>query len=177
MGSRLRWLVTGSEESVPGGSVRVWTRLAAATMPCFGLLVFLVFNYWLTGSPITWMHAVSAWGRSIPGAGPFGGALAVSPETPQEVFNAAAALFAAVMVFPVAWRFGAPYALFTLLILAPPFLSGGLESMGRYTSVAFPLFLGLAAASERGSRVTVTIVFAMLQAVAAVMFFTWRPMY
>jgi hypothetical protein len=174
---RLRWPLTGQAEATGGGVRRLWAGLAAAAMPGLGLAAFLVFNYWLTGDPITWMRAVAAWGRSMPGSGPFGGLLSVAPHTPQEYFNAAAVLFAGVMLFPVARRFGAPYAAFTLLILAPPFVSGGLESMGRYTSVAFPLFLALASVTGKGWRLGLTIVFAMLQGLAAMMFFTWRPMY
>lgn len=177
VGPGLRWFVTGREDRAEGGVRRVLEGLAAAAMPGVGLLVFLAFNYWLTGDPFTWMRAVAAWGRSIPGAGPFAGALSVAPRTPQDMCNAAAVLFAAVMIIPVTWRFGAPYGLLTVVALAPSFLSGGLESIGRYTSVVFPLFLGLAAVTGPRARLALIIVFAVLQALAAVMFFTWRSMY
>ena len=177
IGPRLRWWLTGSEDRPEGGIGRTTRGLAAASMPGVGLLLFLAFNYWFTGDPTTWMRAVEAWGRTVPGAGPFAGALGVGVYNTKDVFNASASIFAAGMIPVVAWRFGAPYALFTLLLLAPPFLSGGLESMGRYSSVAFPMFLGLAAVLNRSSRLALTIAFALLQVLAATMFFTWRPMY
>lgn len=161
--------------------------LLAAGAPAAGLLCYVTFNYWMTGDPLAWMHAVRAWGRSVPGAAPPpGGAMGWSPAqalfdllpgSPKEAFNMSAGLFMAALVVPVTWRFGAPYGLFIVLVLLPPILSGGSESLGRYTAVLFPAFLWLGAAIPARRRTAWVLCFALLQAVGAALFFTWRPFY
>jgi hypothetical protein len=49
--------------------------------------------------------------------------------------------------------------------------------MGRVTSVLFPVFLWLGAAVPPRQRVAWLVGFSMMQAVCAVAFFTWRPLY
>jgi hypothetical protein len=50
-------------------------------------------------------------------------------------------------------------------------------SMGRITSVLFPMFIWLAAVVPARYRVGVMIAFATLQGFAAALFFTWRPLF
>jgi hypothetical protein len=50
-------------------------------------------------------------------------------------------------------------------------------SIGRMTSVLFPLFIWLAATLPARRRTAVMMVFAMAQGFAAVPFFTWRPLF
>jgi hypothetical protein len=50
-------------------------------------------------------------------------------------------------------------------------------SMGRVTSVLFPVFLWLAAAVPARHRTAWIACFALLQGFVAVMFFTWRPLF
>ena len=61
--------------------------------------------------------------------------------------------------------------------MIPPLLMGGLTSMGRVTSVLFPTFVWLAAAIAPRQRTAWVAAFAMLQAVCAAAFFTWRPLF
>jgi hypothetical protein len=63
-----------------------------------------------------------------------------------------------------------------LLNVLLPLLMGGVLSMGRVTSVIFPIFLWLGAAIPAHHRSGWLVGFAMLQAVCAVAFFTWRPL-
>ena len=56
-------------------------------------------------------------------------------------------------------------------------LSGGMLSMGRVTSVLFPVFLWLGAAVPARHRVAWITAFALFQSFAAVLFFTWRPLF
>jgi hypothetical protein len=56
-------------------------------------------------------------------------------------------------------------------------MMGGLLSMGRLTSVLFPAFLWLGAAIQPSRRTAWLIAFAMMQALLAGVFFTWRPLY
>lgn len=161
--------------------------MAAAGMPVAGLLCYAAFNAWLTGDPLAWMHAVSAWGRAVPGAqAPAGVSLGWSlgdglqqllPTSPKELFNIASGLFMAALVIPVTRRFGLPYGLFVFLVLLPPILSGGSESLGRYTLVLFPAFIWLGERIPASHRAGWLIGFGILQGVGAALFFTWRPFY
>ena len=82
-----------------------------------------------------------------------------------------------VAVWPVFRRFGLAYAVFILITILPPMAAGGMLSMGRVTSVLFPVFLWLGGAIPERNRPAWIATFAMLQAFVAVMFFTWRPLY
>jgi hypothetical protein len=64
-----------------------------------------------------------------------------------------------------------------LVNLLPPMMAGGFLSIGRVTSTLFPAFLWLGAALPPRHRTPCAVVFAVLQGFAAVMFFTWRPLY
>ncbi len=67
--------------------------------------------------------------------------------------------------------------MFILITILPPMSAGGLLSMGRVTSMLFPVFLWMGAAVPARHRVAWIGVFALLQGFVAVMFFTWRPLY
>jgi hypothetical protein len=89
----------------------------------------------------------------------------------------ACVMFTLASVWPVYRRFGAPYAALILVNVLPPLAMGGLLSMGRVTSVIFPTFLWLGAAVPARHRTGWLVGFAMLQALCAIAFFTWRPLY
>ena len=83
----------------------------------------------------------------------------------------------AASVVPV-WRgFGAPAAVLLAVNLLPSLSSGGWLSVGRATSVLFPVFLWLADVVPVRHRMIWIGAFAALQAFAAVLFFTWRPLF
>jgi hypothetical protein len=86
-------------------------------------------------------------------------------------------LFVMATLWPVFRRIGFPYAVLILINLVPPLMMGGLLSIGRVTSVLFPAFVWLALAIPTAHRTAWIAGFAMLQAVVAAMFFTWRPLY
>ena len=93
-----------------------------------------------------------------------------------DMVNAVAVLFALAAIVPVYRRFGLPYAAIVVLNVVPPVMMGGMLSMGRITSVLFPLFLWLAAVVPPHHRAVWLMAFAMLQALGAITFFTWRPL-
>ena len=76
-----------------------------------------------------------------------------------------------------AMRFGPAYGLFLLLMIVPPLLRGGFLSLGRLTSTLFPLFLYLGWQVRAAPRAALITAFAGLQALLAVLFFTWRPFF
>lgn len=170
-----------------GGWSRLADRLAAAAAPGIGMLIYSTYVFFLTGNPLQWAVQNAAWGRVYRGldalvaqqAQRIGdhGVYAYVNTRPIEAVQLAAVLFALASVWPVARRLGLAYAAFILVNLLPPLMMGGLLSMGRVTAVLFPTFLWLGAAIPAAHRTAWLVVFAMLQALGAAIFFTWRPLY
>ena len=94
-----------------------------------------------------------------------------------DVLNASAVVFALASVWPVYRRLGLPYAAMILVNVLLPLTFGGVLSMGRVTSVMFPSFLWLGASIPAAQRSGWLVGLAMLQALCAIAFFTWRPLY
>lgn len=162
-------------------------RIAVAAMPGIGMLIFSAYIYSLTGHPLQWAANHAAYGRvyrsldalvvdriqyiQINGFYNYASVLSL------DLINAIPVVFALGSVWPVYRRFGAPYAAMILVNVSLPLLMGGVLSMGRVTSVIFPIFLWLGAAIPPRHRSGWLMAFAMLQALCAVAFFTWRPLH
>ena len=74
-------------------------------------------------------------------------------------------------------RFGPAYGLLIVVMIAPPLFRGGFLSLGRLTSTLFPLFLYLGWQLRGTPLAAAVMAFAGLQALLAVVFFTWRPFF
>jgi hypothetical protein len=162
-------------------------RLAVAALPGIGMIAYSTYIYFLTGDPFRWSKQQVGWGRGyrsldslvidrvdfIADRGFYNYA---STQT-VDMLYAVAVIFVLVSVWPVFRRFGLPFAVLVLANVLPPLVTGGLLSMGRMTSILFPTFLWLGAVVPPHHRAAVTFGFGMLQALAAAMFFTWRPLY
>ena len=162
---------------------RALALTAVAAMPAIGAVLYSTFIYLLTGNPFEWREAHTAWGRSFTGAPtlllPFEsiterGVVEYTSAQPVETMNAVGSLLACALVWPVTRRLGIAYGLFMVLNLAPPLLFGGFLSMGRVTSLLFPMFMYLALVLADWQRQALIATFACLQGLAAVLFFTWR---
>jgi hypothetical protein len=162
-------------------------RVAVAALPGIGMLTYSAYIYSLTGNPLQWAAQNAAWGRVYRG---FDTLFAdESPLLNQDALYAFAStqsvdalqLGAVVLVFATLWpvyrRLGVPYAVMLLVNMVPPLLMGGLLSMGRVTSVLFPAFVWLGTSIPPRHRTAWLVAFAMLQALCAAMFFTWRPLF
>jgi hypothetical protein len=170
----------------PGWGVII-RRLLAAGSPGFGMLAFSAFIYQLTGNPFMWTVQNAAWGRVYRSLDSIvsdrvgfianNGLYSYASTQTLDLFYSLAVVLALAAVWPVYRRFGLPFAAFILLTIVPPMSAGGLLSMGRVTSVLFPVFLWMGAAVPARHRVAWTCVFGVLQGFVAVMFFTWRPLY
>jgi hypothetical protein len=171
--------------AIPGRGIA--RPLVAAAMPGIGLLIYTSFVWKLTGDPLAWMSAHAAWGRTNAGL-----AALVSQQysivtreglsgylsTPgYDALNAIGALFALLAVWPVARRVGLAYGVFVGLNTLSPLASGGLLSAGRFSSVAFPAFVWLAAVIQPRGRAAWIASFAALQAYNAALYYTWRPLF
>jgi hypothetical protein len=173
----------------------IWTRrdistrsriaaLAAVASPVLGVVLFSIYIGAITGNPLQWSAQHAAWGRTFTGATPFVRSAEVAAEhgfehyarnSPFELMNGIAAAFAIVVTIPVGLRLGIPYAIFILSNIVPPLLVGGFISIGRVTATMFPIFVWLAARQTPRTTAFVALAFAMLQALAAALFYTWRP--
>jgi Mannosyltransferase (PIG-V) len=160
--------------------------LAAAAAPGVGMLIYSAYVNHLTGAWFGWARLHEAWGRSYSGLAPveraYGwitdeGLLRVVEGVPFDTLNSLGLIFALLMLWPVFRRLGVAYAAFVLVNLVPPMLAGGVLSMGRLTSTLFPLFLALAASVPPRSVPALVTAFALAQGLAAVLFFTWRPLF
>jgi Mannosyltransferase (PIG-V) len=162
-------------------------RLAAAAAPGIGMLIYSAYIYSLTGNPLQWTTQNAAWGRVYRGVDVLVGERIeflqqygfydYATNRSIDMLYVVCVVFVLASVWPVYRRFGLPYAVIILLNVIPPLTMGGLLSMGRVTSVIFPAFMWLGAVVPVRHRLGWLVLFAMLQAVCAVAFFTWRPLY
>ena len=171
----------------PPGWGAIVKRVVVAASPGFGMLAFSAFIYRLTGNPFMWTVQNVAWGRTYRSldslvSDRFGyiannGLYSYASTQTIDFFYSLAVVLALAAVWPVYRRFGLAFAAFILITILPPMSAGGLLSMGRVTSVLFPVFLWLGAALPARHRHAWIVTFALLQGFVAVMFFTWRPLY
>jgi hypothetical protein len=159
----------------------------ATIAPVVSMLGFSWLVYEMTGSAFRWTQLHAAWGREyrsvvslasryyerFAGEGLYG----YTASAPIDALNLAAAIFALCALLPVWRRIGLPYAAFLAAIVVPPLSMGGVLSMGRITATALPAFLWLGAALSPGARRNVMLFFVALQALAAALFYTWRPLF
>jgi hypothetical protein len=162
-------------------------RIAVAALPGVAMLCYSTYIYFLTGHPLRWASQNAAWGRVYRGLDALfaeqaqtisdHGLYTYAATRTVDALHIVAVLFIIVSVWPVFRRIGLPYAVLLGINIVPPLLMGGLTSMGRVTSVLFPAFLWLGAAVPATHRPAWLAVFAMLQAICAAAFFTWRPLF
>jgi hypothetical protein len=162
-------------------------RMIAAAAPGIGMLMFSAYIYKLTGNPFQWAAQHAAWGRVYRGVGALvtdrlvfiqaNGLYDYASTMWLDMINLGAVVFVLATVWPVYRRFGVPYAALILVNVLPPLIFGGVLSMGRLTSVFFPSFLWLGAVIPANQRSSWLVAFAMFQALFAIAFFTWRPLY
>lgn len=162
------------------------TPLAVAAMPGVGMLLFTAYLYQFTGIWFAWARSHAAWGRSFRGLAPFASAwdqlsrqpfMQVVGDNPIAALNSLGLIFAVALLWPTVRRLGLAWGVFVVLTLAGPLLAGGVLSLGRLTSTLFPLFLALALVLPRRAVPACATAFALLQGLAAALFFTWRDLY
>lgn len=161
--------------------------VAAAAMPGVGLLLYSIFVWRLTGNPLEWAAGHQAWGRAYGGLSILvanryeylsqGGLYAYTAQRPLDLLNAIATMFVLAAAWPVARRLGLAYAALILVNMLPPLAAGGLMSAGRFSSVLFPAFVWLASVVPERQRPAWLAGFMAVQAFAAMLFYTWRPLY
>lgn len=158
--------------------------LAALAAPVVAILLHSLVIYQVSGRPFAWSEVQTAWGRTYQLATWLGlglsqvtehGVLEYVEAAPVTVLNGLGAALAFAMLWPIARRAGVAYALLVVVNLVPAILSGGLMSVGRFTSTLFPVFFALAGFVPERHVTSVIVAFSVLQGLVAVLFFTWRP--
>lgn len=168
--------------------LRDWLRPAAAVAaPLAGVLIYTLYLHVAFGDGFAWLRGQAAWGRSFRGLHLFAadriayitgpGLTSYLTENPFDALNTAAAFLALFLIIPITRRLGAAYGALVAVLVLPPLLMGGAMSMGRLTSVLFPMFIWLAAVLPAKGRTGLLIAFATFQGFAAALFFTWRPLF
>lgn len=161
-------------------------RLGVAAMPGLAMLAFTAYLYALTGVWFAWARSHEAWGRDLAGPGAIAqgytwlkdeGLARVLLGVPYDSMNTAGALFALAMLWPVFRRLGPVLAVFVVVNLVSVVLSGGALSVGRLSSTLFPIFLALSTCVSSRGTAGWAAAFALLQGLAAALFFTWRPLF
>jgi hypothetical protein len=182
------WDATRMRITMPAGGWRPFLlRMLVAATPGFGMLAFSAFIYRLTGNPFAWTAQNVAWGRVYRSLDSVvtdrvdfiaaNGWYSYASTQTIDMFYLLAVLLSLAAVWPVYRRFGIAFAALILITILPPMSAGGLLSMGRVTSILFPVFLWMGGAIPARHRHAWIGLFALLQGFVAVMFFTWRPLF
>lgn len=168
---------------------RVLALLALFLVPC-GIGAYSLFVYTLSGRPLEWVATVQRWGY-YPGGMP-GMALlqlvhALVSRPYEYLAGERMALYDTlngltgllfVLGTPLVWyRLGTAYGLFMAANLWLPLSSGQYEGLGRYCSVLFPLFMGVAALSSRALFSATLVIFAMLYMLCLSLFANIHPLF
>jgi hypothetical protein len=161
----------------------LWVALAA---PAVGLALHSLYLQQLTGQWFAWGDVQAAWGRTYEVTTWLGlgfseiaehGVVRYVEAQPITILNGLAAAMAVALLWPLTRTAGLPYAVFVFVNLAPAVASGGLMSVGRFTSTLFPLFFALAISIREQHLGGWVVGFSVLQGLLAMLFFTWRPPY
>jgi len=156
--------------------------LLAIVAPIAGMLLYSAYFELAVGQAFAWVSGQAAWPTVAPwtknaAASILRPAEPISPwDVVVHVGNAASIGIAAAGLLPLTRLLGIAYGLFVALNILPPIARHGLVSLGRFTSVMFPIFVWLATIVQERRRRALVIAFAIGQAIAAALFFTWRPL-
>jgi hypothetical protein len=156
--------------------------MLAACAPLVGNALFSGYLFLRFGDSLAWVHGQAAWGlplllhRAAPDPTRLPGEPIVkTTEVITWMGNIAAFGLAIASLRPVARRLGAGYALWIVINVIPPVVTHLFISLGRFTSVLFPIFFWLAWRLPRSRLMPLAGAFAAGQAILAAWFFLWRP--
>ena len=170
----LAWLLF-----VEGAKTASLARVAVVVAPTLGGIAFSAYLASHVGDGFAWMAGQAAWPTIAPWATPLpdgGPPASFDPwSVVIHVANAAVLVLAIASLRPATRMLGVACGLLIVVNLAPPVAWHGLQSLGRFTSVLFPIFVWLADWAGPHRRLWIGT-FAAAQVVAAILFFTWRPL-
>jgi hypothetical protein len=156
--------------------------LLVAGVPAIGVTIFSSYLLWRFGDALAWVHGQAAWGvpmllrAGAPDPGKLPGEPLIKPiEVITWIGNIAAFIAAAWAIRPISRRLGPAYGVWIAVNIFPPVVAHLFLSLGRFTSVLFPVFFWMAIRIPRDRLLRVAGAFAACQAVLAMWFFLWRP--
>jgi len=171
--------------TTPSDASKERRRVAAsivALAPLAGVAIFSAYLYVRFGDALAWMHGQAAWGVPLLGRGPAPDPVRTvedlqlkASEVMVYAGDIAAFFLAAASIVPLARRVGAAYGMWIAVNIFPPVAAHLFISLGRFTSVLFPLFFWLALVVPRQRVAYLAGAFAACQAILAVCFYLWRP--
>ena len=130
-----------------------------------GFLLYVLTVYRLTGNPLAWLTIHNKW-------------MTYHPYFPIEQIDQASVLIATFMGL-IAFRFGISYGIWTLILGPLGLLTKGpaaFVSATRYTSTAFPAFMGLSLLSQRRPWLSTSII-VVLSMLLAIFMMLWARYY
>lgn len=155
--------------------------LLAACAPVAGMLVFSAYLHIRFDDALAWVHGQAAWGTPLLGRWPAPDPIPVQSDLEVRTVewivyagNIAAFITAAAAIRPLSRRLGVAYGLWIAVNIFPPLTEHIFESMGRFVSVLFPVFIWLAMRVPRGRLWRVVGWFGAGQLLLGVWFFLWR---
>ena len=164
----------------PIASRRIATIAACA--PFVGMIIVSAYMQFRFGDAILWVHGQAAWGTPLLGRASAPDPVRLPGEPAVKLAEAmvyladiAALVFAAAAIRPVTRRFGIAYGVWIAVNIVPPVVAHLFISLGRFTSVLFPLFFWMAIRIPRARMWQVAGAFAAGQALFAWWFFLWQP--
>ena len=167
-------------------AVRLGLGATAVLGPAFGVALYSSFVHGLTGDALAWASAQDGWGRLVQnpvsalasvGMRVLASPIEMATQFPADFLNGLFGMAALALAYPIGRRLGSGFGAFVASGVVLPLTVGGLASLGRYTSVLFPLFVYLAVAIPPSLRPWAAGSLMALQLVVAALFFTWRPIY
>ena len=163
-------------------AARLPLALIVACVPAIGVTVFSLYLQLRFGDALAWVHGQAAWGvplllrRGAPDPLKLPGEAAIKPiEVIAWTGNIASFIAAAIAVRPISRRLGVAYGAWIVVNILPPVVAHLFMSLGRFTSVLFPVFFWMAIRVPRERLMRVAGAFAACQAVLAIWCFLWRP--
>jgi len=175
---------TSNDAAVEDRSRVTSRRLAmlAACAPLVGTAIFSAYLHIRFDDALAWVHGQTAWGAPLLGHPPAPDPIRLPGESSVNVTDVivylgdiAAFVVAAAAIRPVTRRFGVAYGVWIAVNIVPPVVAHLFISIGRFTSVLFPVFFWLAVRIPRARLWQVAGAFAAGQALFALWFFLWRP--
>jgi hypothetical protein len=134
------------------------------------------------GDALAWVHGQAAWGvpmllrAGAPDPGKLPGEALIKPiEVITWIGNIGAFCAAVYAIRPISRRLGPAYGAWIAVNIFPPVVAHLFISLGRFTSVLFPVFFWMAIRIPRERLIRVAGAFALGQAILAMWFFLWRP--
>jgi hypothetical protein len=154
-----------------GGDGHRVARSATVLAPVLGLGCYSAYLACQTGDGFAWLSDQAAWPNNLGIAPPdtSGSSLDLNWLT-----NAIPLGLMVYAIVPVTSLLGVAYGLFVAANIAPPLIRHGLMSLGRFSSVMFPVFAWLAVSVPIAVRTRLIVAFALGQVLLAALFFTWH---